>query len=248
MSGAYSDNQPDYSWLAPHETRSWTQYWYPFHEIDGVKNANIDAAVNLELKEGNIYLGFYSTSDRPAAEVTLWLKDKVLLKEQTAIGSAKPWSREIALPAGADEHDLRAALSDQGREVISYSPVRPANEATPAPVEAPYPPPAQISTIEELYLTGLRAEQFHSPNTNPLIYWNEALRRDPGDVRVNTAMGVDGLRAGRYAEAEKYLRKALERATMNYTSPKDGEPFYYLGLVLKAEGKNDEAFGQFAKS
>jgi tetratricopeptide (TPR) repeat protein len=248
MSGAYSDNQPDYSWLAPHETRSWTQYWYPFREIDGVKNANVNAAVNLEVEEGKIHLGFYSTSDRPATEVTLWLRDKVLLKEQTAISPAKPWVREIAFPTGADEHDLRAVLSDDGRELISYSPVRPGNEATPSSVLAPYAPPAQIATTEELYLTGLHAEQFHSPNADPLTYWNEALRRDPGDIRVNTAMGIDCLRAGRYADAERYLRKALERATMNYTSPKDGEPFYYLGLVLKAEGKEDEAFGQFAKS
>ena len=29
MVGAYSDNQPDYSWLQPYETRTWTQYWYP---------------------------------------------------------------------------------------------------------------------------------------------------------------------------------------------------------------------------
>ena len=29
MVGAYTDNQPDYSWLEPYETRQWTQYWYP---------------------------------------------------------------------------------------------------------------------------------------------------------------------------------------------------------------------------
>ena len=44
MVGAYSDNQPDYTWLQPYEGRAWTQYWYPFRDIDGVKNANTDAA------------------------------------------------------------------------------------------------------------------------------------------------------------------------------------------------------------
>ena len=56
------------------------------------------------------------------------------------------------------------------------------------------------------------------------------------------------IKAGRFAEAEQYLRKALERATDRYTSPKDGEPFYYLGLALKAQGKTDDAFERFAKA
>jgi tetratricopeptide (TPR) repeat protein len=246
MTGAYSDNQPDYSWLAPDETRTWTQYWYPFRDIDGVKNANIDAAVNLEVKDGKIHLGFYSTSARPAAEVTLKLKDQVLLHERIAISPAKPWMKEIALPEGADEHDLRATLTDGGRELVAYSPLRLEAKPMPPVVTDPYPAPEKLATTEELYLTGLRAQQFHAPGVDPESYWNEALKRDPGDVRVNTAMGIDCVRAGRYADAEKYLRTALERATKDYTRPKDGSAFYYLGLALKAQGKNDDAFEQFA--
>jgi len=33
MVGAYSDNQPDYSWLQPFETRAFTMNWYPFRDI-----------------------------------------------------------------------------------------------------------------------------------------------------------------------------------------------------------------------
>ena len=53
---------------------------------------------------------------------------------------------------------------------------------------------------------------------------------------------------GRFAAAEQFLRQALERATDRHTSPKDGEPFYYLGLALKSQGKIDDAFNQFSKS
>jgi tetratricopeptide (TPR) repeat protein len=61
-------------------------------------------------------------------------------------------------------------------------------------------------------------------------------------------MGIDAIKAGRYSDAEMFLRKALARATASYTSPKDGEPFYYLGLALKAQGKLDDAYAQFYKS
>src|SRR3972149_1221352 len=117
----------------------------------------------------------------------------------------------------------------------------------PEPVTPP-PQPERIKTNEELYLTGLRIEQFHNPALEPDPYWEEALRRDPGDVRVNTALGIACIKRGRFEDAEKYLRKALQRLTAKYTSPKDGEALYYLGVALKAQGKNDEAFDAFYKA
>jgi tetratricopeptide (TPR) repeat protein len=155
--------------------------------------------------------------------------------------------KEVNLPSGTDEHDLRAAIAVNGKELVAYSPVRLEKETMPSPVVNP-PVPAEIKTNEELYLTGLRMEQFHSPLSDPNDYWQEALRRDPADVRVNTVLGIDAIKGGRYADAEKLLRKALERATASYTSPKEGEAFYYLGLALKAQGKLDDAYAQFYKS
>ena len=247
MVGAYSDNQPDYSWLAPFETREWTQYWYPFRDIDGVKNANIDAAVNLQVNDDKATVGFYTTAQHSNATIALKLKDRVLLEEPVEIGPAKSYVKQIALPAGADEHDLRASLWADGRELVAYSPVKLPPEAMPRPVTNP-PTPDQIKTNEELYLTGLRIEQFHAPGALPDPYWNEALGRDPGDVRVNTAMGIDAIKAGRFTDAENYLRTALARSTDRYTTPMDGDAFYYLGLALKDQGRNDEAFAQFYKS
>ena len=58
---------------------------------------------------------------------------------------------------------------------------------------------------------------------------------------MNTVLGITAYKKARYEEAEKYLRKAIERLTDNYTSPKDGEAIYYLGLTLKAQRKDDEA-------
>ena len=105
MVGAYSDNQPDYSWLQPYETKAFSMYWYPFRDIDGLKNANLDAAVNLEVASGTAKVGFYTTSNHGAATVTVKLADSVLLQEKTAVGPGKPFVRTLTLPAGVDEHD-----------------------------------------------------------------------------------------------------------------------------------------------
>ena len=247
MTGAYSDNQPDYSWLQPYEGRSFSMNWYPFRDIGGVKKANLEAAVNLDVSNGVAKVGFYATSAHAAAKVTLKAGDKVLLLETVAIHPGKPYVHQVTLPAGLDEHDLVAALWAEGKELVSYSPVRLEAEAAPKGVTAP-PPPADVKTNEELYLIGLRAEQFHDPSIDAARYWEEALRRDPGDARVNTALGIARFRTARYEEAEKFFRRALDRVTDRFTAPKDGEAFYYLGATLKARGREAEAYTYLYKA
>ena len=101
---------------------------------------------------------------------------------------------------------------------------------------------------EELFLAGQRIDQFHDPSREADPYWEEALRRDPGDIQANTGMGLLDLRCARFAFAEQHFRKALERLTAKYTTPKNAEPFYFLGVALKSQGRTDEAFDAFYKA
>ena len=71
MAGAYSDNQPDYSWIQPGEVKLWKHYWFPVRDLGGFKNANIEGAVNLELQDRSLLLAFNTTSRHPGARVKL---------------------------------------------------------------------------------------------------------------------------------------------------------------------------------
>ena len=238
MAGAYSDNQPDYSWLQPYETRSFSMNWYPFRGIGGVKQANLDAAVNLEVSGGRAKVGFYTTSAHSGARVVLRAGDKVLLEETIAINPAKPYVKQVAVPAGIEEHDLVASLSDGGRELVSYrrsacnSPNGPSGRHS-ATVSK------EITSNWETLSHRFARPAIPRPQRGPCPYWQEALAAIP------ETQGQHRTRHHSYqspdAEAESYLRKALERATDRYTAPKDAEPIYYLGATLKAEGKQDEA-------
>lgn len=108
--------------------------------------------------------------------------------------------------------------------------------------------PEEIKTNEELYLTGLHLEQYRHATYCPTDYYLEALRRDNEDARCNNAMGLWLIRKGQFAQAEPYLRKAISRLTEKNPNPYDGEAFYNLGLALKFQGKNDEAYNSFYKS
>lgn len=249
MVGAYSDNQPDYSWIAPGETKTFKQYWYPIQKIQGVKKANTSAAVNLERKTPDtLMVGFCTTSSRKNATVLVTAGNEKLLEEQVAIGPSKPYLKELLINASVKETDLKATLLDSaGNELISYSAVLPKKEEMPEPVEKPKSP-EEYKTTEELYLTGLRLDQFRNAVVDPMPYYQEALRRDSMDYRVNTILGIRFCREGRYSRAEEHLRKALSRITKNYTHPKTGEAFYYLGVVLACQNKLTDATDQFWKA
>ena len=244
MVGAYSDNQPDYSWLQPYEARSFEMYWYPFRDIGGVKKANLEAAVNLEITNGTAHVGFCTTTAHPRATARLTAGGQTLVEETVAIDPARPYQKQIALPAGTDPHSVRAALLVDGRELVAYSPVTLAPMEMPEAVKSP-PAPQDLKTDEELDLAGQRLDQFHDPDRAPEPYWEEALRRAPGDTEAHAGLGRLDLRCARYQEAEHHFRAALARLTARYTPSKNAEPFYFLGVALKAQGRADEARDAF---
>jgi tetratricopeptide (TPR) repeat protein len=249
MTGAYSDNQPDYSWLQPYETKIIKMYWYPIRQMGGIKNANLKAAVNLDLTENNTAkIAFNTTSKYENAKALLKAGSDILFVKQIDISPDKPFADEVPLPTTVKEHDLRISLHcSKGEELISYTPVKRKNAPMPEPVKAPAEP-KDIKTVEQLYLTGLRLEQFHNPALEPYPYYEEALRRDPNNYRVNVVLGILYFKRGLFEQAEKCFARAIERATYNYTSPRDGEAYYYHGLVQKFLGKYDHAYDDLYKA
>jgi len=249
MSGNFSDNQPDYSWIQPGETKIATAYWFPIRGIGGAKNANLNGAVNLEVgPAGKVNFGFYSTQEFHGAKVILTAGNQTLFEQNIDIAPDKPFVQRVSLPDGIKEGDLKVALLDSGnQELISYQPVRNRPQPMP-PVVKPPLAPKEIKTVYELYHVGLRLEQFHNAALAPYPYYEEALRRDPGNYDVNTALGRLYCERGLWQEATAKLGAALDRATRNYTRPKDGEAYYYLGIALRGEDMNAEAEDAFHKA
>ena len=65
-------------------------------------------------------------------------------------------------------------------------------------------------------------------------YYEEALKRDPSDIRTNIAVGNIHLKNGDYDNARSYFAKAIKRLTKDYTRPSNCEALYLQGLTLKA--------------
>ncbi|WP_197513065.1 hypothetical protein [Tessaracoccus coleopterorum] len=70
----------------------------------------------------------------------------------------------------------------------------------------------------------MHLEQYRHATRSPEPYWEEALRRDPGDTRTNTAMGARRYHDGRLDEAETHLRRAVARLVKLNPNPATARP------------------------
>ena len=234
MVGCWSDNQPDYSWIAPYETRKVKQFWFPVKGIGGVKNVTIDGAVNVDrVKKDELLVGFHSTRELKGCTVTVYKgKDVVFTENAIAIDPNTPWCKTVKVDADAKDQQFTAAIADaDGKPFLSYTPV-PEDPHDPLPPKVANPKPASEYTSAELaYLTGLRLDQFHNGLVDPVPYYKRALEIDPDYSRANVAMGVRLAKNGCFAEAKPYLEKAVARVTQNYMRALDVSPEYYLAVV-----------------
>ena len=269
MTGVYTDNQPDFTWLKPFESKKFTQYFMPYKAVGLVKNATLDAAVNLEfgpvdpalaagetegvdgcgLVDGQGRVTVYATHEVDVARVEVVAADgSVLFEEACRLSPVDTLNAEFSCQ-GTARTDITVRVEDaaDGRELVSYTPQPAHIDKVPSPAEAAFEP-ADIATNEELFLTGLHLEQYRHATYLPDPYYEEGLKRDPGDARINNAYGRLLVRRGAFAEAKPYFERAIERLTRRNPNPYDSEAYYNLGLVDLYLDEPEAAFDAFYKA
>lgn len=228
MAGVFTENQPDFTWLAPYEEKRFTQYFMPYQEVGVVKNATKDLVFNIDKNEdGTVWLRLYATSEQHV-HVVLKGDDGTVYYDKEADLSPDHLLCEENIDV---KNAPLGALTFSANDLYWHAEpdeIRP----IPDPAEAPLSP-QDTKTNDQLYLTGLHLEQYRHATWNPTDYYEEALRRDPNDYRCLNQMGLWFLRRGRFAKAEKYLRRAQKVLYKRNPNPYDGEPLYHLALSLK---------------
>ena len=248
MCGVYTDNQPDFSWLYPYEEKAFTQYFMPYHELGMVKNATKDAFLNLELSDGIAAIKVLSTAHYPGAAVTLYYQGEILFQEKRDLSPEAHAECSCPVPPAAALHALYLEVKEAGGRVLAdWQPEAPGAKPLPEAAKAAKLPP-EVGAVEALYLHGLHLEQYRHATYRPEAYYLEGLRREPGSVCCNKAMGLLCLRKGDYEPAAAYFQTAVATLTQRNPNPNDGEPYFYLGQALEGLGKDDEAYAAYYKS
>jgi tetratricopeptide (TPR) repeat protein len=250
MAGVHTDNQPDFSYLAPYETKTFSQFWWPIQGIGPVQQANERAALRLFVRDDRVIeVGLCVSEEVRCAKFILLQGEHVLLEESIRLKPGEFWKNQSLVFTGGSERGLHAVLLDEDDEpVIEYRPPVVDQGKREREVATEPPAPADINSADELYFTGEHLELYRHPTRHPELYWNEALARDPGDARCNIAMGRRALRRGLWEDAEKHLRAAITRLTRRHPNPETGEAHYFLGLTLFHQDRHAEAEALFNKA
>jgi tetratricopeptide (TPR) repeat protein len=223
MAGVYTENQPDFTWLMPYEEKQFVQYFMPYRELGVVKQASKDFVLNIE--EGG-HFKVLATS-KQEARIVLCNKNGETYYDQVVTLSPEEVFEQTVDVQGATLSELVLIV---GRLQWEQEPdeIRPIPDAAEAALS-----PEQTKTNDQLYLTGLHLEQYRHATWSALDYYEEALRRDPNDVRCLNQAGLWYLRRGRFDKAEAYLRKAVKIWQKRNPNPYDGEAIFNLALCLK---------------
>ena len=241
QAGAYSDNQPDYHWIMPGETKVYSDFWIPVRDIGVWDYANLEGTLNLDLEKGKAGFGWSPTGVNKAARVIVTSAGTEIFNQSVDTDPARPFIAEAKAPKGADIYSLQmTVLSAAGDTLLNYSHPRPKNPPLPAPTPMPAAS-AEIKSNDELFVIGDNFEKFRDTE-KALTYYEEALRRDPGDIRCNTSLGLLRLKEGQFQNALEYFDKALER------EPYFAQARYYKGLAHLWLGQPAEAEKHFNRS
>lgn len=242
QAGAWSDNQPDYHWMSPNEVRTTHDYWYPVRDTRGYHNANRDFAVNTDLKDGMAFGAVYSTGILKDCKVVLKnaRTGQNLSETVTAISPDKPFTREAKVGSEVTVYDLHLAVYDPaGRLLIELQQQPPKKVELPPGQKDPGDP--KKMNQDQLYHAGEWLDKYVR-RPEALVYYDEALQKDPKDFRVNTEMGFLALKQGRWKDALSHFNTALERDQDN------SRVYFGKGLALAGMSNYKEAYDQLYRA
>lgn len=247
MTGVFTDNQPDFTWLKPYEEKTFTQYFMPYKHVGRVKNATKDAAISLSLSDASCHLKAYTSGTFSNAAICLTHDNSVLYTDKKDFSPASYY--DVVFPLALESlTGVTVSLSDNtGRILVSYTEA----ETTLTPVPDPAAsllPASELKSTEELFLGAQHLEQYRHATFAPEDYYLEGLKRDPSDIRLNNGYGLLQYRRGNFEESIYHFKQAIKKQTWKNPNPYCGESYFHLGLSLFMTGEESLAYDAFYKS
>ncbi len=240
MAGSYSDNQPNFAWLEPYETKEFSEYWYPISKIGTPDFANLDCALKL----ADDHIAIQATRPFGKCSVTVKQGDSALVSEAVELNPAAPVILGWTKPDGLVSIVI---ASEDGDVVAKYEEEIPDDLKMP-PVKDPMPLAAEVQSADELYRAGVHVEQYRDPAVMPDAYWLEALKRDPNHAPALLRMAKYSYQMMNLEEARDCAERAIEVLTKFNARLENGDPYYLHGLILEALGETDAAYDAYYKA
>lgn len=237
MTGCFTDNQPDFTWLMPLASKTFTQYFMPYKKLGTVHNANENLAMNVE----NEIINLYAFSELGEITLKAYKDNKVFINKTLSLGATD----FVSQPCQKINPD-RVEIIKDGKLFLAFDTAVKKHEIPDAATPAPCP--QDCATNEDLFLYGLHIEQYRHATYRAEDYYLEGLKRDKTDIRINNAYGKLLLKAGKFKESQTHFEQAIAKAIRSNPNPYDSEPYFNLGICLFYQEKYEQAYDAFYKA
>lgn len=245
MTGVFTDNQPDFSWIAPYEEKVFVQNFLPYSGLGRVHNASAALAIKLERETQQIHLGVYAVAPLHEVSVVLRADDVPLWEAVISLEPGKNWQQK--LPDAGPQRLTLTVSSHEGTVLLRYDEHIAGETPLPDAATAPLLPEV-LTNPDELYFIGQHLEQYNHASRQAADYYRRALDLDPHDYRNNVALGSLLLNAADWQGAQQCAEAALARAHKLNKNPRDGEASMLLGTTLERQGEDVGAWERYYKA
>lgn len=234
MTGCFTDNQPDFTFIAPSEEKHFTQYFMPFHDIESIYNANKDICCGVEGGNLNLYSNIFCT-----AMVSVKVGDELVVNKEFNLSPISTHK----LCTTNDTDNVSIIITYNGKK-LEFNGGMVEKFDIPSPA-TPCPTPKECATTEELYICGLHIEQYRHATRLAEDYYLEGLSREGGDIRLNSAYGLLLLRRGLFRESLQYFDAAVATMTLKNTNTETCDAIFYKALSHFYLGEKGLAYDNF---
>ncbi len=242
MAGSYSDNQPDFSWLEPYETKEFSQFWYPISEIGTPVFANLKCAVAIDRGEQTV-IKIQTTKAYQNVRVSVRAKG---IEYLNTCCDFLP-EEHVKFCLGEIPQQATIDLSING-EILGHYEEKSGDAFHMPEVIGDMPSAAEMRCVEDLYLAGVHVDQYRDPAVQADAYWLEALKRDIDHIPSLVAMAQYAYRMYRFADAESYILRAIQCLNRFNERHKSGEAYYTYAQILEAGGEYKKAEDYYHKA
>lgn len=245
MTGVFTDNQPDFTWLAPFEEKIFVQNFLPYSELGMVQNASTQVAMKLVRESPLLQTGIYAIAPLDNILVELSADQKPIFETHLTLAPGESWQQ--TLPDNYPQRLTMTVKSAQGQTLLHYQEHQAQETSLPDPARAPAMP-ENITNADELYFIGQHLEQYNHASRFAADYYRRAIELDPYDYRNNVAQGTLALNSADWVLAERCARAALTRAHRLNKNPRDGEASMLLATALERQGDITGAWDNYFKA
>lgn len=236
MQAGLMETQPEFAFLRPEETKTFSHYWIPFRDLGGISRATRDAVLNLSRTGQSVLVELNATHAMRGAKIRLSDGAVTVAEIQVDLDPKVRYAKTLD-PAPAK---LTVDVIDASGAVVLHH-VEGEYDSLPFDKTAKNPEPVPPKGSSDSEEPSLERGIYYEQRDNWTFAWSDydaGLRKSPGSVQLGLGAGRAAFVLNRYDDVIRLLGGMA-----------DAEASYYFGVALGSTSQRiDDAQAALARA